>query len=154
MKDPIAKTQQSNVIYNIPCKDCEMTYIGMTKNQLKTRLSGHQTLINKHKRLVEVNTTHANEEIDRLKEMTALMKHTIDHDHEFDLTKTTILDQTRRASALPILEMCHISNQTNTVNYRTDVDNLNTTYAGILHTIRNFKSRRSRRNNESSNTQG
>lgn len=124
----------------------------MTRNQLKTRLNGHQTHINKHQRLKEIDTSQAQDEINRLKETTALMNHTIEEGHDFDLTKTIILDHSRRATTLPILEMCHITNNTNTINYRTDVNNLNTTYAGILHTLNNKRNKRNRRNLQTDTT--
>lgn len=152
VKDPVPNMKQSQVIYNIPCKDCNKTYIGMTKNQLRTRISGHQTHINKYQRLRDIDTQEVQQEINKLRETTALMNHAIQEEHSFDLTKTTILDRARRVSALPILEMCHIANNPNTVNHRTDVDNLNTTYAGILHSLKNRQSRKNRRTVESTNT--
>ncbi|XP_058827799.1 uncharacterized protein LOC131687722 [Topomyia yanbarensis] len=79
-----------------------------------------------------------------LGEKTALIEHMIKNDHNFDLTKAKIIDKTYRSTALPILEMCHISNTANTVNHRTDVDGLNTTYAGILHTLKTTSTRRNR----------
>lgn len=144
VKDPIPKIQHSQIIYSIPCNDCNKTYIGMTKNQLKTRLSGHQTHINKNKKIREIETSETEQEINRLRETTALMNHIIQEEHIFDLTKTTILDRAKRASALPILEMCHISNNPNTVNHRTDIDNLNTAYADVLHSLKNQQSRKNR----------
>lgn len=144
VKDPIPKIQHSQIIYSIPCNDCNKTYIGMTKNQLKTRLSGHQTHINKYQKIREIDTSETEQEINRLRETTALMNHIIQEEHIFDLTKTTILDRAKRASALPILEMCHISNNPNTVNHRTDIDNLNTAYAGVLHSLKNQQSRKNR----------
>ncbi|XP_053698933.1 uncharacterized protein LOC128745891 [Sabethes cyaneus] len=135
VKDPVPPLQQSQVIYSIPCADCEKCYIGMTRNQLKTRLSGHKSNISKHARLVETNTEAA-----KLATFgSALIDHMIQHQHNFDVSKTKIIDRSYRTTALPILEMCHITNTPNTVNYRSDVDNLSSTYAGILHTIKNNK---------------
>ncbi|XP_055539553.1 uncharacterized protein LOC129726638 [Wyeomyia smithii] len=146
IKDPVPSTQRSCVIYSIPCTDCQMCYIGMTRNQLKTRLSGHKSNINKYASLIENRSANSNTDNDiaALSEKTALIQHAIQLQHNFDLTKTTILDYTQRATALPILEMCHITNTTSTVNHRTDVDQLSTTYAGLLHTIKNTISQRNR----------
>ncbi|XP_055543162.1 uncharacterized protein LOC129728731 [Wyeomyia smithii] len=133
MADSIEPLQHSNVIYSIPCNDCAKSYIGMTKNQLKTRISGHKSNVNK----LLASPYQPSEQ------RTALTQHMIDHEHTFNLSKTKIIDRSYKASDLPILEMCHIQNTPNTVNFRTDVDNLNTTYAGILHTYQNTTSRRS-----------
>ncbi|XP_058467178.1 uncharacterized protein LOC131440150 [Malaya genurostris] len=139
IKDHVDPFKQSNVIYSIPCNDCENAYIGMTTNQLKTRLSGHRSNINQFSNLTENPPPHADEEISRLKEKTALIHHTINEGHNFPLEKTKIIDRSLRSTALPLLEMCHISNTTKTVNHRTDVQGLNTTYAGILHSIKSIK---------------
>ncbi|XP_055527416.1 uncharacterized protein LOC129720029 [Wyeomyia smithii] len=137
--DPIDPQQLSNVIYTIPCSNCEKSYIGMTKNHLKTRISGHRSNINK----LSASPHHPSEQ------RTALTQHIMDHQHTFNLSNTKIVDRSYRSTDLPILEMCHIYNTPNTVNFRTDVDNLNTTYAGILHTYANTVSRRSQIAHES-----
>lgn len=134
VKDPIDPLQQNNVIYTIPCNDCDRSYIGMTKNQLKTRISGHRSNVNKYSQYANFSNDNSPK--------TALIQHMIDHQHSFNLSNTKIIDRSYRSSDLPILEMCHIHNTPNTVNYRTDVENLNTTYAGILHTYRNTLSRK------------
>ncbi|XP_062550409.1 uncharacterized protein LOC134215193 [Armigeres subalbatus] len=132
VKDPVLPYDQHNVIYNIPCNDCDQVYIGMTTNNLKKRISGHRSDINKISKSPE-NNIHAK---------TALIQHMINNQHTFDLDNTQIIDRTFRQTALPILEMCHIQNTPNTVNYRTDVEGLNITYAGILHTVKANSSRR------------
>ncbi|XP_058827843.1 uncharacterized protein LOC131687767 [Topomyia yanbarensis] len=153
IKDPVPPQLQSNVIYSIPCYECPMTYIGMTRNQLKTRLSGHRSNINKYTNLIDHPPQYQKEEIAQLSEKTALMQHIISHGHSFDLANTKIIDRTLRTSALPLLEMCHIANTPNTVNHRTDVQGLNTTYAGILHATKSIScSSRNRRKSFSTNT--
>ncbi|XP_058816722.1 uncharacterized protein LOC131680001 [Topomyia yanbarensis] len=144
VKDPVDPLLQSNVIYSLPCGNCPMYYIGMTRNQLKTRLYGHKTNINQYVRLKTDGAITTDEQLISLGEKTALIEHMIKNDHNFDLTKAKIIDKTYRSTALPILEMCHISNTANTFNHRTDVDGLNTTYAGILHTLKTTSTRRNR----------
>lgn len=75
-------------------------------------------------------------ELLRLKEKTALLQHCLEEEHQFAFDRTKIVDQHRRSSALPILEVCHIVNTDHTVNKRSDVDYLSSQYAGVLHTIR------------------
>ncbi|XP_058817322.1 uncharacterized protein LOC131680624 [Topomyia yanbarensis] len=136
VKDSVEPLQQSNVIYSIPCEGCSKSYIGMTKNQLRTRLSGHRSNINKYSSLTNNPPEHADQEIASLGEKTALIHHMIKHGHSFAINQTKIIDRAFRSSALPLLEMCHITNTANTVNHRTDVQGPNTTYAGILHSVK------------------
>ena len=70
---------------------------------------------------------------------TALIQHCIDKQHRFDLERITILDQHRRKTALPVLEVYHIVNTEHTVNKRTDVKYLSATYAGLLNTVKKNK---------------
>ncbi|XP_062703666.1 arp2/3 complex-activating protein rickA-like [Aedes albopictus] len=142
IKDPVPPNDQHNVVYSTPCNNCEGVYIGMTSNQLKKRMSGHKSDVNK---IVNTPTdiTHAK---------TALTQHMIEHNHTFNLDGTKIVDRTFRSTALPILEMCHIQNTSNTINFRTDVDGLNTAYAGILHTIKKANSRREQPSNSTHST--
>lgn len=142
IKDPVPPNDQHNIVYSTPCNNCEGVYIGMTSNQLKKRMSGHKSDVNK---IVNTPTdiTHAK---------TALTQHMIEHNHTFNLDGTKIVDRTFRSTALPILEMCHIQNTSNTINFRTDVDGLNTAYAGILHTIKNANSRREQPSNSTHST--
>lgn len=142
VKDPVNPLQQYNVIYSIPCGNCDMSYIGLTTNQLKTRLSGHRANINKYQKLVEGGITNTDEQLARLGEITALLEHTINYKHDFDLTQVKIIDKTFKPSALSVLEMCHIANTDKTVNRRTDVYGLSNTYSGILHTIKPSVTRR------------
>jgi len=37
-KDRTEHTQKNNVVYRINCKNCNATYVGQTKRQLKTRI--------------------------------------------------------------------------------------------------------------------
>lgn len=135
VKDPIDRSQLSQVVYKIPCANCEKVYIGMTKNCLQTRLSGHRTNINKYNALVERGLSDTDAEILWVKELTALMEHIVETKHSFDLGNTKIIDLSRKVTNLPMLEMCHIVNNANTVNHRTDVKGLSNTYAGILHSV-------------------
>ncbi|XP_044745164.1 uncharacterized protein LOC123307028 [Coccinella septempunctata] len=55
LKGPTPKTKKSQVVYSIPCKDCDKQYIGQTSQRLKDRLNAHKytknatTALNKHK---------------------------------------------------------------------------------------------------------
>ena len=144
-KDRIPNEMKTNVIYRIPCTDCEASYVGLTTQHLKARLSKHRSQLKKLDDLrsgPNCNSPTVHQEILRMKEYTAVLKHTIEEQHKFELENTQILDQHRRSAALDVLEMCHIINTEHTVNKRTDVDGISCIYAGILHTVK--KTSRSR----------
>lgn len=135
VKDPIPLENQSNVVYHIPCTNCEACYIGITTNRLRTRISGHQTHYNTMQRLLDQGIDPTDPQIEILGERTALMKHSIDKNHRFDLKKVKILDRAKSTSNLQFLEMCHIKNNERSINRRTDTDGLHAIYAGILYEI-------------------
>ncbi|EDS38533.1 conserved hypothetical protein [Culex quinquefasciatus] len=100
--------------------DAILDYIEqLTVNYLKSRISKHQSDINKWDELLNADD---DTEIHRLKDRTALIQHSIEEQHRFALEKTEILDQHRAKPALEILEMCHIFTTDQTVNKRSDVE--------------------------------
>ena len=139
VKDPIKTLQHSNVIYKIPCNDCPQSYIGMTTLQLRERLYGHQSDINKLNLLAGRGLTADDTAMVQLRERTALVEHCIDHQHTFGLQQTQIVDRSFKPWNLQFLEMFHILNTPDVVNRRTDVDRISSTYQGILHTIKTIK---------------
>ena len=44
-KDVVPSDQRSNVVYKIPCEDCEATYIGETKRSFKQRSTEHMRAV-------------------------------------------------------------------------------------------------------------
>ena len=42
-----SKLSETGVVYNIPCKQCDKSYIGQTSRELKTRIAEHQYAIKK-----------------------------------------------------------------------------------------------------------
>ncbi|XP_062698654.1 uncharacterized protein LOC134284184 [Aedes albopictus] len=135
IKDPIALDDQNNVVYHIPCSNCPACYIGMTKNRLKTRISGHRTLYNTMDRLLEQGADNTDPRMASLSERTALMQHSIQENHRFDLKQVKILEKVNKTQNLQFLEMCHIARNRHSINRRTDTDGLHAIYAGILHEI-------------------
>lgn len=76
-KDIIDTFSKNNVVYHIPCKNCESTYIGQTKRPLKVRLKEHQADIKKDNNLFVIS------------------RHIIDYNHDIDWDNTKILDNDR-----------------------------------------------------------
>ncbi|BHF62688.1 hypothetical protein SprV_0200567300 [Sparganum proliferum] len=50
-KDQLPATEQSAVVYSIPCQDCSARYVGETGKRLCTRLHGHQLAVNREDKL-------------------------------------------------------------------------------------------------------
>ncbi|XP_055527127.1 uncharacterized protein LOC129719752 [Wyeomyia smithii] len=142
VKDPVTNDFQSNVIYSIPCINCEACFIGMTTNKLKTRISRHKTHYNALDKLLAektattTDTDYTDTQIATLKEKTALMNHSITLNHRFDLNHTKILDKYKKQQSLPYLEVCHIMTTENSINKRIDTQGLNSIYA-VIHTLKN-----------------
>lgn len=135
VKDPVPHLQKHNVIYQIQCQNCEQCYIGMTTNNLRRRMYGHQSYINAlDKKLLE-GYQYSDVEVQQLREKTALIEHCILHQHRFNLKQPHIIDHSYKTSALPVLEMCHITTTSNTVNRRTDTDGLSCAYANCLSMV-------------------
>jgi len=40
-KDPLPNLCEKNMVYKLNCNNCETTYVGQTKRQLKTRIAEH-----------------------------------------------------------------------------------------------------------------
>lgn len=115
LKDRDPMPLRSSVVYEIPCKGCEKVYIGQTKQYLKQRHYQHDYN-------VKLNE----------KSYTALTKHRVKFDHNFDYEKTKVRHSERFYKKRLIREMINIVKTPNTVNERSDVENLSVTYIGIL----------------------
>ncbi|BHF69888.1 hypothetical protein SprV_0301293500 [Sparganum proliferum] len=50
-KDPLPATEQSAVVYSIPCQNCNARYVGKTGKRLCTRLHEHQLAVNREDKL-------------------------------------------------------------------------------------------------------
>jgi len=116
IKDKTPLLWRSNVIYRIPCENCNKSYIGQTGRYLKKRLD-------EHKRSIRKPITNPK---------TALAEHSRSCNHNFDFDGVEVLDQQSYLNKRTIHEMCHIK-MNDTVNFRTDVQNLNVCYNYILN---------------------
>lgn len=125
----------------------------MTTNRLKTRLQGHQTHYNTMENLLERGINVEDPQISALGDRTALMNHSITKQHRFDLKKAKIIDKSENTHTLQFLEMCHIANNTNCINRRTDTEGLHAIYAGILYEVRNINKTQNRNDTQQQHTQ-
>ena len=51
IKDQMKKEDCTGVVYSIPCKDCDMSYVGQTKRKLETRIKEHKRDVRNSSRL-------------------------------------------------------------------------------------------------------
>lgn len=114
LKDATENKFKSNLIYCISCNDCSGKYVGQTSQWLKSRIS-------KHKSNCRLNKT-----------VCALSQHVQDCKHTFDFDNVKILDVESNYYNRIFLEMVHINYTSNTVNYRTDTQNLSNIYAYLF----------------------
>lgn len=118
-KDPVQFNYKSNVVYSIPCKDCTGVYIGQTKRYIKTRIEEHEKGV--------ANSANIDE-----KKYTALIKHSVDLEHQFSFKDTKICTTETSLYKRNLLEMINIVRQPHAINFRTDVNKLSGVYRSLL----------------------
>lgn len=117
IKDKEPEVNKSGLIYEIPCNDCQLVYIGQTRQKLKARVRQH-----------ELDCRYYNEQ-----QCTALSEHHFDLDHSFKFTETRILDTEPNHFKRNVSEMIQILlNRERAVNHRTDTNNLSDIYINVL----------------------
>ncbi|CAG5073408.1 Protein of unknown function [Cotesia congregata] len=112
LKDPVLQDQRAGVVYKIPCS-CELCYIGQTKQYSKNRIQQHE------------NSCPDVKILDNNK--TALALHYFDSGHRFKFDEVKILDLENNWHKRSVSEMVWIK-LNDTVNKRTDTQNLSTIY--------------------------
>ena len=118
LKPKCSVTDMSGVVYKIPCMDCDLHYIGTTKNKLVSRLKQHANDC----RLV--NALRPNK--------TALSQHHFQFGHSFDFDSVTVLDIEPIHRKRYISEALHIKHSTHSINFQTDTQQLSQIYSGLL----------------------
>jgi len=114
-KTPLTKDEAYDIVYKIPCQDCELSYIGQTSRNLKSRLTSHKS------------------DCRRGIKSCALAEHFIDRDHQIDWGNTEILENVNSYQKRLFLEMFHINLNQHGMNKKSDTDNLSVIYSYIIH---------------------
>lgn len=125
VKDKTPLMQNSNLVYSIPCNNCEAHYVGQTARTLNYRITSHRS------------------DIERGVESCGLASHCIQTGHVPDFERTRILDRETNKSKREFLEMVRISQSENTMNTKKDTKKLNAIYTYLLHLDERLSSRRS-----------
>jgi len=121
-KDHTEHIHKSNIVYKIHCNNCDASYVGQTKRQLKTRTKEHFNNIKLDKSRHSVITQHI-----------------LEFNHSFNWNDIKILDSEPNYNRRLISEMLHIKEQTNGINLKKDTEFLDESYFNLLDTLSNNK---------------
>ena len=90
-KGSCTQEARSGIVYRIPCKDCNSSYVGQSRRSLAARLKEHQRA---------VFTGNSN--------LSALAEHTMNTDHEVDWPSAMVLDSCQAFYQRSYLESWYI----------------------------------------------
>ena len=114
LKDKTPLLSKNNIVYKIPCNNCESSYIGQTKRTLQQRITSHKSDINR-------KITNC-----------ALSEHSINNKHIPRYDSVSILHSERILNKRLFLEMVEINDEPNSMNKKTDINNLSNIYTYLL----------------------
>ncbi|KAJ8910813.1 hypothetical protein NQ315_003687 [Exocentrus adspersus] len=113
-KTPITDAEKSNIVYKIPCNNCNLTYVGQSSRTLKCRLTNHKS------------------DCRLLKETSALAQHSTLLGHNMNFDGAEILMVESNYNKRCFLEMVCINNEEFSMNKRSDIENLSNIYTYLL----------------------
>lgn len=113
-KDKTSLLDLSNIVYKINCGSCQATYIGQTSRCLKGRLTSHKS---------DCRTG---------KKTCALAEHVANTNHQPAYDSVQVLDKEVSSTRRCFKEMCRIAQEDNTINKKTDIDNLSHIYSYLI----------------------
>lgn len=150
-KDKIPMLDQSGVVYEIPCHQCNAVYIGQTGRNLRTRISEHKVdegkiILNNLNVQTPLRTTNnANTRISPRASSplpspntprdnkSALVHHVQNDRHKFNFDGVKIINKHTHTKKRLFLEAYEIKNNQHSCNLRTDIDKLSIIYSAILN---------------------
>jgi len=121
-KDHTEHNCKKNIVYKIHCKNCDASYVGQTKRQLKTRTKEH------------VNNIKLDES-----RHSVITQHILNYNHSFNWQDIKILDSEPNYNKRLISEMLHIEEQANGINLKKDTEFLDQSYFDLFDTLSNNK---------------
>ena len=116
-KDKTPLEQSTNIVYKIPCSNCDACYVGEAKRQLNERLSDHRRDVRKNNE--KTIPTHCRE-----------------NQHSMNWENVKILDREKVYKKRLISEMLFINMQKNSINRKEDSNNLQDSYKRLLNTFK------------------
>lgn len=115
LKTKLDTKEKSNIVYEIPCTECDQTYIGQTSRNTIGRITSHKS------------------DCRRGVKSCALSDHVLDKNHLMDYSNTKILLTEKNYNKRIFLEMVEISKNNNCMNKRTDIQGLSQIYTYLLN---------------------
>ena len=101
LKNPVPYLQRSQIVYQVPCKNCDFVYIGQTKNSLGKRLKQHQYDVKKRN---VANSSLANHVFSECM------------GHEIDWEKAKVIENEPKFKARLLKESYYIQNNKKSMN--------------------------------------
>jgi len=124
-KDVDHTSLKNNVIYKISCNNCDATYVGQTKRQLRTRIREHKNNIKLDQSKHSVISEHI-----------IKFNHSFDWDNDWDNAK--VVDCESKFYKRIISEMIHIKEQKTSLNLNSDTELLDESYFDILKELTGY----------------
>lgn len=127
LKDPTPKMMQSNVVYSVPCGDCDdKCYIGTTSQLLKTRMGQHASDVRNNK-----------------PDKSALAHHALTNEHVFKFDEVKIIGRNDCYRKRMFLEELHIKASGTCVNFKSkETKKVESIYTKLLEKCNNVSARR------------
>ena len=104
VKTPRDDLEKKDVVYEVPCMDCDVRYIGMTGKDLKKRIMEHRYAVR------------------RRDDKNRIAVHANSHNHKMDWEGAKVLEQELRYWKRRILEAIHIHRYSLTSNLDCGLD--------------------------------
>ena len=114
----------SNVIYQIPCKDCSATYCGQTSRPLHKHIAEHE-------RYTRPAYSHSTD----LQQSSAIAQHAHASGHEIDFSSAVILAKLQHQQQLDLIEHAAITILEPSLNRNHAAPSINPQWHPILQTI-------------------
>ena len=116
-KDKTPLQQFTNIVYKIPCKNCNASYVGEAKRQLSARLGDHIRDVNKNNK--KTIPTHCRE-----------------NGHSMDWGKVSVLNREKIYKKRLTSEMLFINLQDNPLNIKEDSNNSQNSYKRLINAFK------------------
>lgn len=113
-KDKTPKEKKTDVVYMVPCSSCNLVYVGQTTQQLKKRLIQHKS------------------DIKNPSKKCALAEHCRKTQHVMNFGESKVLELEKTARKRNFLEMYHIKRNKNSMNSKSDIQNISNIYSYLI----------------------